>query len=48
MIYRYDAYEDFKKLFDNEGFFSFTKRGNNPDKLVQLVAENFKGGINEI
>ena len=37
---------DFKELLDSKGFFSFTK-GNNPDKLVQLVTENFKGGVNE-
>lgn len=36
------AYGKFKELLDSKGFFSFTK-GNNPDKLVQLVAENFKG-----
>ena len=35
---------DFKEMLDSKGFFSFTK-GNNPDKLVQLVTENFKGGV---
>jgi len=35
---------EFKELLDSKGFFSFTK-GNNPDKLVQLVTENFKGGV---
>ena len=34
---------EFKEMLDSKGFFSFTK-GNNPDKLVQLVTENFKGG----
>ena len=34
---------DFKRLLDSRGFFSFTK-GNNLDKLVQLVTENFNGG----
>ena len=38
-----DADGEFKEMLDNKGFFSFTK-GNNPDKLVQLVTENFKGG----
>ena len=37
-----DAYGDFKEMLDSKGFFSFTK-GNNPNKLVQLVTENFKG-----
>ena len=41
-----DAYGDFKELLNSKGFFSFTK-GNNPDKLVQLVTENFKGGVDE-
>ena len=40
------AYGEFKEMLDSKGFFSFTK-GNNPDKLVQLVAENFKGGVDE-
>ena len=40
------AYGEFKELLDSKGFFSFTK-GNNPDKLVQLVTENFKGGVDE-
>lgn len=39
-----DADGDFKEMLGNKGFFSFTK-GNNPDKLVQLVTENFKGGV---
>lgn len=33
---------EFKEMLNNKGFFSFTK-GNNPDKLVQLVTENFNG-----
>ena len=37
-----DAEGEFKEMLDNKGFFSFTK-GNNPDKLVQLITENFKG-----
>ena len=33
--------QKFKEVLDSKGFFAFTK-GSNPDKLVQLVTENFK------
>ena len=39
-----DAEGEFKKMLDSKGFFSFVK-GRNPDQLVQLVTENFKGGV---
>ncbi len=41
-----DADGKFKEMLDRKGFFSFVK-GRNPDQLVQLVTENFKGGVNE-
>ena len=39
-----DAEGEFKKMLDSKGFFSFVK-GRNPDQLVQLVTENFKGWV---
>ena len=41
------AYGEFKEFLDSQGFYSFTK-GDNPDELVQLVIENFKGVENEV
>ena len=37
------AYGEFKEFLDSRGFLSFTK-GENYDKLVQLITEHFKGG----